>query len=1411
MAEYRIKAQKTGPRTYKKELQLINYRGSSLFNDEGNTLISEKDVYYPPDYLGYNSVAVVTDSESYESDGISVGNKFRRGRPAALPIEEQFPRQTEVSRTLLGIDRSETQQGLFDDVSSYGLDRKDWVAYSGWPDWRQGQNWENKNSPAGPHIAARNYDYAEGSSVVLSTYPVPYYNPGNPPVSIKVRGGAGNPGPEWGRYIQSIIAMYIIEHMVNNFTDQEKGDFRVEFLEQKYPKTADGRFNRLYWDQMWMDIDQGRFEENRNIPIIPQGTIVNLTPEDGTIDLVDLFGADLPVDEKDVNVNFNQFFFGSTRYGWFEPDEGHYRIKTTASREAWSEYWGIDYDALPQKLQDWEFEVYESEEEIPAFVKRYKLPYFLITSKVPSESLIFGPDWPQPFGPEVPQISGAVAVGNIIGARQSNYAVQTLTSTRAFRYQPGRISGFTYGTRISEEGAGPGTTLEWGVENFTDGYFFRLEDGTDFAVVRRSIIPLGSTPLFIEAGYEEREGYLSQITGVVEYKDTLSETEQEEREEQVADGNLTKIFETVIQQNQMNGDGLNSQGDSGYIYNADTVTMYKIEFGWYGAIGARFYVYIPQSVGESRWVAVHTLVIENQLGEPCLGDPFFFFKYRAFMGSPSRIRLPQFVEKYGASYYIDGGDEGTVSISSGSASNREIKSITLASEEIEIYDWSTVIGLKPKQFITNNDGNIFQNKKEIFPISASVSSTVDAEIKFVSQFGCQEHGYTFQEGYTCVLPESQRLRGYFSINRLRKDESTLIALGRDEDSPAPTITYVESDNDFAESASNLEDSEGNFIGWDAYENSIHGSKIVADKVYGAYVNPEIQGTSSSDGFSGNEALLARVPRDSVFTQLPRTRSWSYSELLFRYKENIRAKLSRYRRDTTLLSTVDIRTNEFYLFFANPGSGEDQYEALCTEETLASRCDGSHFGDISFGVLWPNADNTTDYPKNVYNKDRAQNNNKSFGIIDPKITQDRTNLSGNNKDVKILEDSGYYYVQDKTIPNPDSYRYYEGLPLDLLDPTIANNNTLRVSQAGWVIVGQGGLEVAEGSAGNGVGGIDSQLPGIPGREGGRCRAIFGRVGDIEESATFTNKDENGIEIPDVYYLTKDSSWPGDLASDPNDLLVLNEATGASITVTTTGDAQRSYIPDGSGVRLFLLPVTISSGSPFNPGTTVSARYRAIALYSPSILRPDARIIARKVVGQNIFPIRFFLMMKEGASVGGLTIGQVTPNGIIQTPFTPHGSTLSITDPDAAPGPLDRHDGGSSDDTTSAFKAIKTFIEPNTLSTADFSYYDTSGAAAIDKTKKCTSFISRTLLSGAGFSGVGDYPIRWLKFKESGDPVGSLYVSANKPTELDLSQFFGISTESVGPSFWSNKALFVIARNLEENTTGKMSITLNYKEQ
>lgn len=119
------------------------------------------------------------------------------------------------------------------------------------------------------------------------------------------------------------------------------------------------------------------------------------------------------------------------------------------------------------------------------------------------------------------------------------------------------------------------------------------------------------------------------------------------------------------------------------IWNLDfnKVVMQKIEFSWYGAVGALFLAYVPVSNGEARWVRVHHMRASNQLKVASLGNATLPITYLVYGGgseerygypnaSSGGKRLPnavpgsgsysQYITKYGASYYIDGGDRGTV-------------------------------------------------------------------------------------------------------------------------------------------------------------------------------------------------------------------------------------------------------------------------------------------------------------------------------------------------------------------------------------------------------------------------------------------------------------------------------------------------------------------------------------------------------------------------------------------------------------------------------------------------------------------------------------------------------------------------------------------------------------------------------
>ena len=99
------------------------------------------------------------------------------------------------------------------------------------------------------------------------------------------------------------------------------------------------------------------------------------------------------------------------------------------------------------------------------------------------------------------------------------------------------------------------------------------------------------------------------------------------------------------------------------VHNIDftRVTMFKIEYSWYGAVGAQFFAYVPAENGSAKWVSIHHIRCSNQLTTPSLGNPTLPFRYVTYSGK-SLVR--QDIVKYGTSYLIDGGDKGTVKINS---------------------------------------------------------------------------------------------------------------------------------------------------------------------------------------------------------------------------------------------------------------------------------------------------------------------------------------------------------------------------------------------------------------------------------------------------------------------------------------------------------------------------------------------------------------------------------------------------------------------------------------------------------------------------------------------------------------------------------------------------------------------------
>ena len=124
--------------------------------------------------------------------------------------------------------------------------------------------------------------------------------------------------------------------------------------------------------------------------------------------------------------------------------------------------------------------------------------------------------------------------------------------------------------------------------------------------------------------------------------------------------------------------GDNSAHTSLFEIDFENVLMKKIEFSWYGAVGALFLVYVPVGNGEARWVRVHHLRASNQLKVASLGNATLPLTYTIYGGGTVKTlgrpldsntvaysggkTASDFIVKYGSSYYIDGGDRGTVKL-----------------------------------------------------------------------------------------------------------------------------------------------------------------------------------------------------------------------------------------------------------------------------------------------------------------------------------------------------------------------------------------------------------------------------------------------------------------------------------------------------------------------------------------------------------------------------------------------------------------------------------------------------------------------------------------------------------------------------------------------------------------------------
>lgn len=165
------------------------------------------------------------------------------------------------------------------------------------------------------------------------------------------------------------------------------------------------------------------------------------------------------------------------------------------------------------------------------------------------------------------------------------------------------------------------------------------------------------------------------------------------------------------------------------IWNADfsKVTMFKVEYSWYGAVGGHFLAYVPDATtaGEARWVRMHHIRASNQLTSPSLANPTLPISYLVQKGTSGNENS---LYKYGASYYIDGGDKGT--IVARSQSNTADRSVGTSG--------TMLLALRTKNTI-----NSVRNRMQVYPTRLGIGSDGRGIIKLIKNPGSTSGAATF--------------------------------------------------------------------------------------------------------------------------------------------------------------------------------------------------------------------------------------------------------------------------------------------------------------------------------------------------------------------------------------------------------------------------------------------------------------------------------------------------------------------------------------------------------------------------------------------------------------------------------------------------------------------------------------------
>ena len=594
---------------------------------------------------------------------------------STVKVEEQFPETSSVSTSLLGVPRAETQLSLFSDVSTLGFESDNWEIFKNiGTGYLRYLPWENRATESGVNrYNTRVTENTTEQALEITAFPVPYSFPWTP---LTNRGQS----EQYSLFLNFVRLGNFLYLAYEKDSGIYGADIKNRFLDPSKVTLKKNSF-KTYEASETTEIYTLHYPEYE-------------TPEDAIAFQSEAFRLiDIWTDTW-VKIKLNKFKISSSTL---------FSVLTSGAIEP------ADYDVMAATGWkdngggDGTVSFYSN----ASGSKSLASPIGLFSLKQLNQQ-----GWIKVSAP-----------GYNFGQNQRDSII--LQSREAFRYQPGRVSGFTFGARAVIDKEDTTGKIEWGIQNKTDSYLFRIR-GASFQIVRRSTIPLSDKSL--------------ELNGILG-KQTLIPTIGQDGDvslDPFTGESLPDIYETVIPQSLFNNDTLQNikPTDIGYILDVEKVTMWKVEFSWYGAVGAKFYAYVPVDNNEARWVLMHTLLIENTLDQPCLEDPFFKMVYRIDLANKSTSLAPQFVFKYGSSVYIDGGDEGT----------KRQYSYTAEEKPVKGNDIIPLIGLKPKKNIENSLGVKKENRKLVYPTQLNTSVGDFSQLDFIECEACPGFAFTYDNG-----------------------------------------------------------------------------------------------------------------------------------------------------------------------------------------------------------------------------------------------------------------------------------------------------------------------------------------------------------------------------------------------------------------------------------------------------------------------------------------------------------------------------------------------------------------------------------------------------------------------------------------------------------------------------------------